>query len=383
MAEQPVDAMVLAPADPASPCHERSEGLEVRRLRYFWPASLQRLAYNAGIPWNLQHNWVAWANLPFFLLSFLVGLIRHATHVDVIHAHWGVMGALAILVRPMVRRPVVLTVHGSDWRSPRALIRGITRWAVCRADAVTTPSPEFYEEFLQIRRAASRCYFIPNGVEFPTLEEMARRRVVCRGPVASPHVISVGRLIPERHHDRLIRAFARVRRETGTGMLTVIGAGPCAHALQELTERLGLADVVRLTGALAPEEVLRRLAGADLYVSPTDIESFGMAVLEAAALGLPVITTRVGYAATLVVEGETGYTVPPGDEEALVKAMHAMLVAPPDFRRQAGRRMRERVHALGLTWSGVAQQMAYLYQSLAAHGSAGEAAGKGAGTREM
>ncbi len=381
VAEQQVDATVLAPADPASPVCERREGVEIRRLRYFWPAGLQRLAYRAGIPWNLQRDPLAWLNLPPFLLSFLVGLIRHARHVDVVHAHWGILGALAVLARPLLRRPVIVTVHGSDWRSPLALVRPITRWAVTRADAVTTPSPEFHKEFLEIRRDASRCRLIPNGVEFPTLEEIERRRAACWDPAASPQVISVGRLIPERRHDMLIRAFARVRRETGAGTLTLIGEGPCAHALQGLAAHLGLADAVRLTGVVTTTEVWRRLAAADLYVSPTDIESFGIAVLEAAAHGLPVITTRVGYAAELVVEGETGYTVPPGDEEALVKAMRAMLGAP-DRRRQAGERMRARVRGLGLTWSSVARQMAHLYRSLAARGRAGRAPGDGGGLRE-
>ena len=113
---------------------------------------------------------------------------------------------------------------------------------------------------------------------------------------------------------------------------------------------------------VSPRDIPRYLLSADLYVSATTIESFGMAVLEAASYALPVITTRVGYAAKMVTEG-AGYTVPPDDEDSLVEAMARMLDDPKEL-RAAGWRMRRHVEQLGLTWHESARKIAELYRML-------------------
>lgn len=92
VSEQKVIATVLAPADIGAARLESAPGLEVRRLRYFWPARWQKLSYGAGIPWNLTCGMMPWVNLPFFLAVFAGTICRHARKADVVHAHWGVMG---------------------------------------------------------------------------------------------------------------------------------------------------------------------------------------------------------------------------------------------------------------------------------------------------
>jgi len=358
-----MDVTVLAPADAGAPAREQSPGLEVRRIRYFWPARWQKLAYGAGIPWNLRRSVLAWLNLPTFVLAFAWAIWRHARRADIVHAQWGVLGALAVALRPLHRRPVVVTIHGSDWRTPLAPVRWITAWAVRRADAVTTPSEDFGREFQPLRPGRRPPAFIPNGAEWPDLAEVARHRAqreAAGGPVA---LVSVGRLIPERRFDLLLRAFAQVRRECPAITLTLVGDGPHAEELWSLARGLGIAEAVRFTGRVPAAQVIPHLLAADLYVNPTAIESFGVAVLEAAGCGLPILTTRVGYTANLVTEGETGYTVPPDDEAALVEALRA-LVKDPSRLRRTGLALRSRAEALGLTWPAVARQLAELYRAL-------------------
>lgn len=361
--EQKMEMTILAPAHVGALSRESAPGLEIRRLRYFWPARWERLAYGAGIAWNLTGGLMPWINLPSFLVVFAGAICKYARKADVVHAHWGVMGALAILTRPIHRRPVVVTIHGTDWRTRIFSIHWLTYWAIKHADVVTTPSMEFHQEFCRIRTDKQRCYFIPNGIDYPAREEVERQRAALGSFDNGVRIISVGRLIPERRHDLLVRAFAKIKRRFGSATLTLVGDGPSRNSLILLAAKQRLSDSVRLVGSVPPAEVPRYLLSSDLYVSPTSIESFGMAVLEAAVYGLPVITTQVGFAARIVVDGETGYTVPPNDEHALVEAMTRMLEDPGQL-RAAGRRMRERVEQLELTWSACAQKIAALCRLL-------------------
>jgi glycosyltransferase involved in cell wall biosynthesis len=103
------------------------------------------------------------------------------------------------------------------------------------------------------------------------------------------------------------------------------------------------------------------MASADVYVSATTVETHGSSVAEAAACGLPVITTKVGFPAELVINGKTGFVVEPGSEEALLKAMQKML-ADPDFLRRAGQDMRKRIQELNLSWSEWAEKILEVYK---------------------
>jgi len=366
-----VEVLVLAPGDAQAPSMERLDGVEVRRLTYFHPRRLQRLAYGSGVPWNLRRSTLAKLNLPTFLLAYAAAVCRHARRADIVHAHWGSLGAVAAMMQPVYRRPLIVTVHGTDWRTRSALIRRVTAWAVARADAVTSPSQEFVAELAAMRADKGRCVWVPNGVWFPDRDSLQRR------PDAPPpagygyRLISVGRLIAERRHDLLVRVLARLRAKYPSMTLTLMGDGPCAGTLKRLSTDLGVGDAVCLTGTQPHDEVLRRLAEADLYVSPTTVESFGVAVLEAAAYALPVVTTRVGYAATMVADGVTGRVVPPEDEDAFAEAVDGML-ADQSERRLAGWRQRDRVEALGLTWDAAACQYLALYRKVCAgYGLAG------------
>ena len=351
---------VLAPgAGPESPPSENDGRLEVRRLRYFVPERWQRLAYGHGIPWNLRRSFIAWLNVPCLLVAFAVAIVRDGRAADVIHAHWGVLGALAVALRPVHGRPVVVTVHGSDLVTGIAPIRWLTCWAARWADALTTPSEQFRDRLRGIHRRD--CHWVPNGTTLPDRAEVERRRAAVVAP--GPRIVSVGRLIPERCHYVLVSAFARVRKEHPRACLTLVGDGPEHPALAAQASARGLAAAVDLPGKIAPESVPDYLLDADLYVSPTTVETFGLAVVEAAAYGLPVVTTSVGFPAQLVAEADGGIVVEPQNEAALAGAMLRML-ADPDGLRARGRRMRDTVERMGLTWGEAARRFAAIYAAL-------------------
>lgn len=362
VAEQDVQVTVLAPGHPDAPAVENDCGVEIRRLRYFWPAKLEKLAYGHGIPWNLRRSVIAWLNIPFFFLAFGWQILRRGRRADVIHGHWGILGALAVFLRPLHRRPVMITVHGTDLRISFAPIRWITRWAIRRANIVTTPSPDFRDACAEIRGSDESCHFVPHGLTFPGLDEIRRARKAATGARGGVGIVTVGRLIVERRHALLIRAFARFRAETPSATLTIVGDGPERASLESLIEQLGLSEAVRLVGRVAAEDVAGYLLSADLYVSPTTVDTFGLATVEAAAHGLAVITTNVGFPPTLVIEGESGYVVQPDDEDALLEAMKKIISSGKIA--AAGARMHQCVEEMGLTWPRCAAGTADLYRAM-------------------
>ncbi|MDP7163564.1 MAG: glycosyltransferase family 4 protein [Phycisphaerae bacterium] len=358
-----IEVEVLAPGEAAVPGHQIQAGVEVRRLRYFWPARWQKLAYGDGIPRNLRRHGIAWLNIPPFFLAFAHGLCRRARQADVVHAHWGISGAVAVATRCIHRRPVVLSIRGSDVSTTMKPIRLATNWAIRRADAVISNCSESHEFCREIRGTSEGCYQILNGVQWHSDEELARFRQGLEEP-GRLNIISVGRLIPERRHGRLVRAFAALRDEFPQSTLTIVGDGSEFAPLRDLAAELGVGGEVRMPGRVPVGEVCRYLCAADLYVSATRIEAAGNSVVEAAAQGLPIVTTRVGVPGTLVVDGQGGYTLEPDDEQGMVEAMRRMM-RDPDLRSTAGQKMRRRVEELGLTWPHSARQTVGVYKSLA------------------
>ena len=362
VAQERMEVTVLAPADAGAPAREQSPGLDVRRVRYFWPARWQKLAYGAGIPWNLRRSVLAWLNLPTFFLAFAWAIWRQARRADIVHAYWGVLGALAVALRPLHRRPVVVTILGSDWRTPLAPVRWASAWAIRHADAVTTPSQGFAAAFRQMRGDPEAVWFLPLGIEAPSAAQIEEQRAAADAP-AHPHIVSIGRLISERRHDSLVRALVRIRERFPEAHLTIVGDGPQRGRIEALVRQLGLAGAVTLTGLAPRADLLAYLLSADIYASATSIDAYGTATVEAAAYALPIVTTRVGFPAELVADGATGYVIPPEDEGALAEALLKLCDLAPEARRAMGRRMRDRFDEMGLTWAKCTERLASIYRA--------------------
>lgn len=153
--------------------------------------------------------------------------------------------------------------------------------------------------------------------------------------------LCVGRLAPEKGHAVLFRAWRKVVAVLPEARLAVVGHGSQQSVLEALRAELGLDQHVHFLGFR--NDVPRLYASADLAVlSPIAGESFGIALLEAYATGRCCVATDVGGVKDLVVEGKTGVLVPPNDEEALARALIAML-QDPDARSRMGAAGRARV----------------------------------------
>jgi glycosyltransferase involved in cell wall biosynthesis len=151
-------------------------------------------------------------------------------------------------------------------------------------------------------------------------------------PQGAPLVVAVGRLIAQKDHATLLRAFARVHAERPDARLAILGAGPLE------AETRALADALRLTGAVVlpgRTEIRDWLERANVFAHSSRWEGFGIVLLEAMLAGLPVVATRVSAVPEIVADGETGLLVEPDDDAVFGQAL-AKLVADPARARALG-----------------------------------------------
>ncbi len=163
--------------------------------------------------------------------------------------------------------------------------------------------------------AASKTKVIWNGID--------TSRFVYRGPAKAPVAISVARLSPEKDFPTLLKATAIVVRQVSDFKLMMIGNGAERAKLEAMAKSLGIEPNVQFLGERS--DVPELLAQAGFFVSSSKSEGISLTILEAMAVGLPVVTTRVGGNPEIVLEGQTGYLVPDQNPEALATAMLQML----------------------------------------------------------
>lgn len=141
-------------------------------------------------------------------------------------------------------------------------------------------------------------------------------------PPDAPLAVAVGRLIAQKDHATLLRAFALVHAQLPQARLAILGSGPLEAETRALTAELGLAKAVVMPGRTDIRDWLER---ADVFVHSSRWEGFGIVLLEAMLAGLPIVATRVSAVPEVVVDGETGLLVEAGDDAGLATRLESLL----------------------------------------------------------
>lgn len=320
---------VLAPHARGAQTTEVVDGVNVRRFRYL-PEVWQTLAYDGGIPERLRREPLALLQVPFFLFAQFCAALRlvWTLRPNVIHAHWVLpQGILALLVSWLCpgRPPVVCTLHGSDVHGLNTRpLRWIRMLTLRRVALVTIVSESLRMPVLGQGVAPDRVHLAPMGVETETL---FRPSDAAERPCGV--VVFAGRLVAGKGVDVLLRAWAQLPAVQDTAHLLLVGDGPARPALQAQALALGLGNRVHFTGAVPPPAVADRFRSATVAVFPfTGAEGLGLVVAEAQACGCPVIASDIPAVRDTVRPEVTGIVVPPGDVEALARAMQRVLSDP-------------------------------------------------------
>lgn len=278
-------------------------------------------------------------------LATKMATVARAEKLDLLHVHYAIPHSIsAILARESIKQkryvPVITTLHGTDITlvgADRSYLP-ITRYGLQQSDGVTAVS-----KFLQ--RATIETFdfddveVIPNFIcpchykrlaDSPLRDELA--------PGGEKLLVHVSNFRAVKRPVDCVEIFARAKRKGVRARLVMVGDGPERGAAAYRAEKLDVKDDVLFVGKQA--SIPSYLGVADVFLLPSELESFGLAALEAQACEVPVIATRIGGIPEVVTEGETGYLSDVGDVEKMSEDV-IRLLGDEDLRRAFGQKGRE------------------------------------------
>jgi glycosyltransferase involved in cell wall biosynthesis len=284
-------------------------------------------------------------------LSRLVSLMRRIKP-HVVHTHTAKAGAVGRAAAILAGVPAIVhTYHGHVLRgyfSPAktAVYRGIERSLAWRTDRLLAVTTRVRDELIALGVGkASQYRAVPLGFDLAPLLAAERRRGELRaelGMGAAPLIGIVARLVPIKAHEVFLAAAAAVRQQVPAARFLVVGDGELRQTLEQQTAALGLTDAVRFLGWRA--DIDRLYADIDVVALTSRNEGSPVALIEAMAAGVPVVSTEVGGVADVVEHGVSGLLAPMDDAAGI--ATHILtLLADPVMRRTMGQHGRAKVAA--------------------------------------
>ncbi|GIX49602.1 MAG: 1,2-diacylglycerol 3-glucosyltransferase [Candidatus Tectimicrobiota bacterium] len=317
--------------------------------------------------------------LSFFPSSLGYGwrLLRRQ-RVDVVHSLFAVPSAPSgFLLARHFGVPHLLSILGGDIYDPskrlsphrHALLRALVRHLLRASDAVVGMSTDIIAH-AQSRYGITRDIVkIPHGIRRPVYSRTCREALGYRAQELL--LVTVGRLVPRKATHELLDVVARLH---GVAFkLLIIGDGPEKSRLQQQAAQQGLGDRVAFLGSVSDEVKFQVLSVADIYVSTTQHEGFGLMFLEAMACGLPIVSYDHGGHVDFLIDGKTGFLVRLGDRALFAHRLQELCDHAP-LRREMGQFNRAYVEEFYI--ERCAQKYSALYRALAASRGPGKEGGE-------
>ncbi|MFV9646228.1 MAG: glycosyltransferase [Desulfobacterales bacterium] len=310
-----------------------------------------------------------------FDLKALSSLYRYLSRnsIDILHTHLFLMHIMGRLTGKCARIPWIVSTHHNLLRSNNLVLRVLEKVTSPLTDvtiSVSRAAQETYfstsEEFsVEALRSGRKHFTIYNSVNIEDIKRatrnvnigQTRRELGLRDEFV---FACVGRLHPSKGHQYLIEAVDHLRDTHPFIRLLIVGDGPLQKELIEEAQVRELGKQIYFLGYR--DDVYRILAAGNALVQPSIFEGFGLASAEAMACGLPVISTNLPSIAEVVQHEKTGILVPPGDSQALAKAM-ATFVDNPALAATYGANGKQRVEEM-FSSQAIMQQYEDLYETL-------------------
>ncbi len=317
--------------------------------------------------------------------DYMIAFIRRQSKpYELIHANFWMSGLVAANIKSALGIPFVVTFHalglvrrqyqGKDDGFPDQRF-DMERRVVKQADGIVAECPQDKDDLIEFYAAeAERIREIPCGFDpqelWPLNKRAAAREIGLQDDEWT--VLQLGRMVPRKGVDTAICGFAAMIRQLNipARMLVVGGESrepdpaitPEIGRLQKIAAEEGVLDRVLFSGRRNRQELKYYYSAADVFVSTPWYEPFGITPVEAMACGTPVIGARVGGIKHTVVDGETGYLVPPKDPQSIAERLIELYQSPARlerFRQQAIRRVNQH-----FTWRKVTEALASYYEDV-------------------
>ena len=313
------------------------KGHQIHFITYQQPVRL-----NAFHP-NIFYHEVSVPKYPLFefppyetaLASTLVNVVNN-NDLELLHVHYAIPHASsAYFARQMLRKhgkdiPFITTLHGTDITlvGKDSTYREVVTFSINESNAITAVSENLRAETLRSFKIEKEIEVIANFVDakrfFKRDKEHFKQMLAPGGEKILAHVSNFRKV---KRVDDVINVFAKVRAEMPAKLL-MIGDGPERQNIEDLCKELHVCDDIRFLGKQEQMEEILNIA--DLFILPSEYESFGLAALEAMACGVPVISSNAGGIPEININGETGYLSEIGDVDDMAK--NALYILEDDHR---------------------------------------------------
>jgi N-acetyl-alpha-D-glucosaminyl L-malate synthase BshA len=283
------------------------------------------------------------------LATRIVQLVREFK-LDVVHAHYAVPHATAAYLARQIMQAapdvpvvpkIITTLHGTDitlvGRDPS--YSETVAFSIAQSDAVTAVSESLRADTCRVLSVSKDVQVIPNFLDchlYRRIPQPALRARVCPPPFEKV-VMHASNFRPVKRVTAVVEVFARVAREVPARLL-LVGDGPDLGLALDRAKKLGVAHAVDALGE--QEDMVPLFSAADLFLLPSEQESFGLSALEAMSCGVPVVASDVGGLHEVVEHGESGYLHALDDVEGMARSAAALL-ADADLHERFARRGRE------------------------------------------
>lgn len=326
------------------------EGHQVHFITYSQPSRLDFLNE------NLFYHEVEFRSYPLFeyppyelaLASKMVSVVRNEK-LDLLHVHYAIPHASAAYMAKQILKthgiyiPVVTTLHGTDITlvGKDASYEPVVTFSINQSDGVTSVSEDLKRETYQSFKITREIEVIPNFIDLEKFKKQKKdhfKKAIC--PNGESLIVHTSNFRKVKRINDVMSIFNNIHKEIPSKLL-MIGDGPERTSAETMAREFGINDAVRFLGKQdAVEEVL---SVADLFLMPSEKESFGLAALEAMACEVPVISSNTGGIPELNVQGVTGFMSNVGDVEDMTR--NAMFVLDknnlPKFKENALARAKE------------------------------------------
>lgn len=256
------------------------------------------------------------------LSSLIVNIVQ--THgLDLIHVHYAIPHAYAayfakqILKDKGIDLPVITTLHGTDITlvGSHPAYKSAVEFSINKSDKVTSVSESLKNETFEFFHIKNEIEVIPNFIDNSRFPENIKR--TCLDKTAENDekvIIHVSNLRKVKRIEDVIKVFYEVQKEINAKLI-LVGEGPEWERTSATIERLGISEKVKSLGKV--NDLYTVLCSADLFLLPSEKESFGLAALEAMAASIPVISSNAGGIPEVNIDGETGFVLPIGDVKSM------------------------------------------------------------------
>jgi N-acetyl-alpha-D-glucosaminyl L-malate synthase BshA len=318
-----------------------NRGYEIHFISYANPIRL-----DPGHP-RIHYHEVEVSTYPLFqfppyslALASRMAEVAQRYSLDLLHVHYAIPHSIsALLAREMLagvrRLPFITTLHGTDITlvgADRSYFP-ITKFSIERSDGITTISEDLRSRTMDVFDIRKEIRVIRNFVNCDIYRPAREMRPLNPyAPSGDKVLMHLSNFRPVKRTQDCVRILEAVRKEVPAHLL-MVGDGPERGPAEALVREIGLEEHVTFLGK--QDHIERLLPLADVLLLPSQLESFGLAALEAMACGVPAVATRVGGVPELITHGTDGFLETPGDIAAQAGRVTALLTDEAVYRRMS------------------------------------------------